>query len=63
MLVVSLDEVVEDHKEEEEDADDVGEHGELDVCDHRSLWLFVTSLKLEQMCVISIFGATEGGIC
>ena len=35
LLVVSLDEVVEDHKEEEEDADDVGEHGELDVCDNR----------------------------
>ena len=30
-LIVSLDEVVEDHQEEEEDADDVGEHGQLDV--------------------------------
>ena len=30
-LVVSLDEVVENHEEEEEDADDVGKHGQLDV--------------------------------
>ena len=30
-LVVGLDEVVEDHQEEEQDADDVGEHGQLDV--------------------------------
>ena len=30
-LVVGLDEVVEDHQEEEQDADDVGKHGQLDV--------------------------------
>ena len=30
-LVVSLDEVVENHEEEEEDSDDVGKHRQLDV--------------------------------
>ena len=33
-LVVGLYEVVEDHQEEEDDANDVGEHGKLDIRDH-----------------------------
>ena len=59
-LVVSLDEVVENHEEEEEDSDDVGKHGQLDVWYHLEPVMFGASLKLEQVSVISIFGKTGG---
>ena len=59
-LVVGLDEVVEDHQEEEQDADDVGKHGQLDVWDHLGTVMFVASLKVEQVSVNSIFGKTGG---
>jgi len=36
-LVVDLNEVVEDHQEEEDDAQEVGKHGQLDVTDHFDL--------------------------
>ena len=32
-----LNEVVENHKEEQDDAQEVGEHGQLDVADHFDL--------------------------
>ena len=34
VLIVCLYEMVEDHQKEEDDANDVGEHGQLDVGDH-----------------------------
>jgi len=36
-LVVDLNEVVEHHKEEKNDAKEVGKHGQLDVADHLDL--------------------------
>jgi len=34
LLIIDLDKVVENHKKEEDDAQEVGEHGQLDVAYH-----------------------------
>ena len=43
-LIVCLYEMVENHQKEEDDANDVGEHGQLNVWDHDG-WSFFYNLK------------------
>ena len=33
-LIICLDEMIENHQEKENDADDIAEHGQLDIRDH-----------------------------
>ena len=49
-LIICLDEMIENHQEKENDADDIAEHGQLDIRDHLFaikffIWNYNTRIK------------------